>query len=517
MKESMAWSAGYPTEIEYTYGYYRELCPAYLRLGCLSAGIATPKADSFKYLELGFGQGASINIHAAGNEGDFWGTDFNPSHAAHARELAEASGSSATLLDASFAELAARPDLPDFDVIVMHGIWTWISEENTRVIVDIIRRKLKVGGLIYVSYNCLPGWAPVMPLSHLMKLHADLAAEAAGVVAKVNGAVAFAQQVINSGALYFRANPAVGERLKALSGMERKYLVHEYLGEHWRPITFSDMSRVLDDAKLDFVGSAHILDQVDALNLSEAGQKLLSGIRHPILRQSVRDYLVNQQFRRDIFAKGSRRLSTVEQAEAFREQPFVLLTAPSDIPMKVAGSLGAATLDEPFYRLLIESFANEGFAPKTLGQVAAQHPKLGSAPFGNLIQAALVLTGAGHLHPAQVPSRKAQARSAALNRRLCERACSSDAFTFLASPVTGGGVPINRQKQLFLLAAYNGKRTPSEQAKFAWDTLEPQGSRVIKEGKTLESPAENLAELLREAEEFAEKRAPILKALGVAL
>ncbi|HWY82229.1 MAG TPA: hypothetical protein VNY10_09920 [Roseiarcus sp.] len=71
MKESMTWSAGYPTEIEYTYGYYRELYPTYLRLACLSAGIATAKADPLKYLELGFGQGVSINIHAAGNEGDF--------------------------------------------------------------------------------------------------------------------------------------------------------------------------------------------------------------------------------------------------------------------------------------------------------------------------------------------------------------------------------------------------------------------------------------------------------------
>jgi hypothetical protein len=40
---------------------------------------------------------------------------------------------------------------------------------------------------------------------------------------------------------------------------------------------------------------------------------------------------------------------------------------------------------------------------------------------------------------------------------------------------------------------------------------------VIKEGKVLETPDENLAELSRQAEEFAEKRAPILEALGVAL
>ena len=206
------------------------------------------------------------------------GNHFNPSQAAHARELAEASGSGATLLDASFAELAARPDLPEFDIIGLHGIWTWISEENSRVVVEIIRRKLKVGGLVYVSYNCLPGWAPAMPLRHLMKLHADLAAEAAGVAAKVDGAVAFAQQVIDSGALYFRANPAVGERLKALSGLRRNYLVHEYFTEDWRQITFSDMARVLEDAKLSFVGSANPLDHVEAVNLSEAGRKI--AVRH---------------------------------------------------------------------------------------------------------------------------------------------------------------------------------------------------------------------------------------------
>jgi hypothetical protein len=44
----MTWTAGYPTEIEYTYGYYRELCPSFLRLACLSAGIATTQADPLR-------------------------------------------------------------------------------------------------------------------------------------------------------------------------------------------------------------------------------------------------------------------------------------------------------------------------------------------------------------------------------------------------------------------------------------------------------------------------------------
>src|SRR5262249_49996334 len=309
MDRATDWTAGYITELEYTYGYYRELSPGLLRLACLCAGVAVPSMKQLRYLELGFGQGLSINIHAAAVDGEFWATDFNPTQVVHARALAEASGSGAKLFDDSFAEFAARADLPEFDIIGLHGIWTWISDENGRVVVDIIRRNLQAGGIRYISYNDPPGWAPSMPLRHLVKLHSDFGAEATGLLAKLNDAFGFAQHVIDSGASYFRANPAVSERLKKMSELNRNYLVHEYFTQDWRVMPFSDVARWLDDAQLNFVASAHLLDHVEAVNLTEAGQKFLFSISHPVLRQSVRDYFVNQQFRRDIFAKGFRRLT----------------------------------------------------------------------------------------------------------------------------------------------------------------------------------------------------------------
>src|SRR5271165_4466366 len=99
MDREIDWTAGYVTELEYTHGYYRELAPGLLRFGCLSAGIAPPSARKLRYLELGFGQGLSINIHAAAVAGEFWGTDFNPTQVAYARSLVEAAGSGAILLE----------------------------------------------------------------------------------------------------------------------------------------------------------------------------------------------------------------------------------------------------------------------------------------------------------------------------------------------------------------------------------------------------------------------------------
>jgi hypothetical protein len=513
----MNWTSGYVSEVDYTHGYYRELSPSLLRLACLSAGVAPSPSNRFTYLELGFGQGLSINIHAAAMDGDFWGTDFNPNQAAQARSLVDASGSGATLLDDSFADLAARSDLPEFDIIALHGIWTWISQENRRVIVDLIRRKLRVGGIAYISYNCLPGWAPAIPLRHLMSLHAELAgSEATGYVGKIDDALRFTQQVVDSGARYFKANPAVGERLKLIVGQNRNYVAHEYFNRHWDVMAFSDVARMVEEAKLSFVASSHLIDHVEAVNLSEAGQKLLSSINQPILRQSVRDYFINQQFRRDIFSKGMRRLSKLEQAEAFRQQKFALLIRAEDVPMKVMGALGEGALQETIYRPVIDSLAHDGYAPKSLAQIAA-HPKLASQPFSRLIEVLLVLTGAGHVHPAHEPARHAKTRCASLNRALCQRARSSGDVTFLASPVVALGVPVLRFQQLFLLAAQQGKKTPSEQATFTWNILAAQGQRITKGGKTLDSAEENLAELTLQAEEFSAKRLPLLTALGVSL
>ena len=40
----MSWTAGYVAEIDYTYGYYRELSPSLLRVACLNAGL-TPASS----------------------------------------------------------------------------------------------------------------------------------------------------------------------------------------------------------------------------------------------------------------------------------------------------------------------------------------------------------------------------------------------------------------------------------------------------------------------------------------
>lgn len=512
------WTAGYVAEIGYTYGYYRELSPGILALAALNKGVRFDANRPLRYLELGFGQGVSINMHAAACAGEFWGTDFNPAQAAHAKELSAASGSQAKLYDAAFAELAARDDLPEFDIIALHGIWTWISPENRHIIIDIARRRLATGGLFYVSYNCTPGWAPAMPLRHLMKLYGERAcAPDMPITSRLDGAIEFAQKVVDSGALYFKANPQVGERLKKIKDQGRNYLAHEYFTHDWHVMPFSDVAEHLSAAKLEYCASANLMEHVDAITISAEGKKVLEPISNVVLRESVRDYLMNVQFRKDIFVKGAVRLRGPEQLELYRAQSFALSSHPDDVPLKMTGPIGEVNLNAEIYKPIIAALAEKDYAAKTVAEIQLNSAVKGQG-LGQILQALIVLTGSGHVHPAQDAAaiKTARPRCKALNAHLCQKARFSADVSVLASPVIGGGVNVGRFQQIFLYARAHGKTGAKAWAEYTLECLKAGGERLLKEGKPVEKPEDALAEVVSQAEQFEAKRLPILKALGVA-
>jgi SAM-dependent methyltransferase len=509
----MSWTSGYVADIGYTFGYYTELNPLRVPLAFLNTGLMCPQIHTA--CELGYGQGLSANLHAAASNTQWWGTDFNPSQAGFAQELAAVSGSGANLYDEAFADFAARQDLPDFDYIGVHGIWSWISDENRQVIVDFVRRKLKVGGILYISYNTLPGWAAFAPLRHLMTEHSEIiGAEGSGIVSRIDGAVAFAEKLLESNPLFSKANPLVQDRIKKLKDQNRHYLAHEYFNRDWHPMHFATMADCLEPARLHYACSAHYLDHIDGINLTADQQNFLKQIQDPLFRESVRDFMVNQQFRRDYWVKGARRLSPLEQAEALRSHKVILIKHRPDVSLKVTGSLGEATMNEGIYNPILDLLADH--RPRTLGWLE-QTLKEKEITFPQIIQAVMVLAGAGHMCAVQDEgiANKAKKTSRALNTHLMNKARSSSDIAFMANPVTGGGVAVGRFEQLFLLALSRGEKQPGEWAQFVWGILQAQGQRLVKEGKTLETDEQNLGELTEKARVFGEKQVPVLRALGV--
>ncbi|WP_332852051.1 class I SAM-dependent methyltransferase [Duganella sp. S19_KUP01_CR8] len=507
------WTSGYVADIGYTYGYYDLLNPLRAKLALLKAGLVQPQITTA--CELGFGQGLSVNIHGAASTTKWYGTDFNPSQASYAQELAANMDDGPQLFDQSFAEFCSRADLPDFDFIAVHGIWSWISDENRAIIVDFVRRKLKVGGMLYISYNTQPGWAAMIPMRDLMTQHAAMMAPpGAGVLTKVDGAIAFANKLMTTNPAFAVANPTVVERLKKLASMDRHYLAHEYFNRDWLPMSFADMAGWLSEAKLDFACSAAYSELLPQLNVTQEQRALLNEIPDAVFRESIFGFMSNQQFRRDYWIKGKRSLQPIEYAEQLRAQRVVLCEPASSIKLTVKTLLGDCTLSGAIYTPIIQLLSDH--VDRTIGEIEQALSGHGIT-LTQLHEACLLLADMGALCSAQEPSVAALRRPQTdrLNQRLLLQARGAGEVSSLASPVTGAGVTVNRFQQLFISAIAEGKLQPSELAYHAWQVLKASKQTIRKQDVELLGDEQNLAELTSQATEFRDLRLPLLRALGI--
>lgn len=507
-----AWNYGYFTESTYTYGYYRELSPVFQKFCLLAKGYAVPEADENEtYCELGFGQGVSLNIHAAANPGKFFGTDFNPAHAAHANELCNASSCGGKFFDDSFEEMLSRDDLPQFDSINLHGIWSWISAENQKVVVEFARKFLKPGGIFYNSYNCYLGWSPAAPLRELFVLHDKYAQKSKKTFERVEEAMKFTEELLAKNPAYFQRVPDVAKIFESTRKHDHDYLAHEYFNRDWICMYFTDVVELLENAKLDFACTAEIIETLEHLNIPQGALEFLNKIESPIMREQVRDYFINRQFRKDIFIRGARRISAYERTQRLINTNYVLLNT-EPLPEKLQMPVGEISLAKDVSEKIREHLAAHNFRPKNfsdfLPDVTAQ----------NIEQILIILVHSGKIAPCHSDAtiKAVKPNCDALNKYLCARAKNSGDINFLASPVTGGGIGVNLFEQLFLSALADGKKSADTISKAVWEILHEQGQALLQNGKPLATPEENIEQLKIIAQEFLNKRLPILKAVQIA-
>lgn len=506
------WSHGYVADVAYTYGYYPELNPARVNLSFLCGGLVPPQIESA--CELGFGQGLSLNLHAAGSELQWWGTDFNPAHVAQAQELVKASGAHCRVVDDAFADFANRSDLPDFDFVAFHGVWSWVSEDNRRVLVDFLRRKLRPGGVAYISYNTLPGWSPMLGLRELMIEAADRSPAGSDSRSRVMAGVRHLAPLFDEEALsrFVAHHPGTSSRFKRFEKQNPAYLAHEYFNRDWAPMTFAQMNRWMGSAKLDFAVPALGLEALDALQILPKQRQWLDSLQDPVLRQMSRDFLVNQGFRRDYWVKGPRNLPSGAIAERLREQWVVLVTPRDVIEMQLKGAVATMELDAATYGWLLDALSDH--RPRALAELM-DAPQARGFTVRRWVQVLSLMLAGGHLAPATPEPARAREQAQRLNRTLCERARHGTDIHYLASPVTGGGLQVNRIEQMFLHLLQQGCSDPAQWADQVVAILYGAGERLVHEGKTLKEPAEGRAQLLEQAQRFAAKRLPMLRALGV--
>jgi SAM-dependent methyltransferase len=507
------WGSGYVTDTAYVHDYCRVQTPAILSFAALSKGVAAPGGlgEALSYCDLGCGQGFTANIVAAANpRAQVFAADFNPTHIANARGLAQAAGlKNIAFREADFAELLNDASLPEFDIICLHGVYSWISAENRRTIVAFIRRRLKSGGFVYISYDAMPGWAGIAPLRRLM-VQQQAASPQASSQKALEQALGLVDRLKDAGAHFYKMYPHVSAQLDRLRKLPASYLAHELLTRDWQAFAFTDVAAELAEAKLTYLGSAHLTDHVDRVNFTEQQQAVLAQIADPLLNESARDLVVGRQFRRDIFVKGFTRLAALPERERWLQTRFVLSRPADDVSLTFETPLGTLQLRPEIYQPVIDVLAD---GPMSLHELIERLPET-KLEWGSLTDAIRVLVGRGDLQVAlpvehkEEPAQAARAFNAAVMARAKEQA----PLGYLASPVTGGGVQVDPFTQLYLQARRKGVADP---AALIANIAAMSGRAFEKDGKTL-GPEEARAELAAKAAHIDERVVPMLKRLGIA-
>jgi|ERR1043165_425987 hypothetical protein len=506
-------TSGYVTDTSYTAGFYRETAPSHLAFAAVLGGYAPGGAlHPCRVLELGFGQGFGLALLAAANpDVIFEGCDFNREHVRQATSFAARAGlRNIQLSCATFEDWAARAGSQDADVIILHGVFAWVAPATQEAILSIVRQRLRQGGLFYVSYNAMPGWAALAPIRDFIidvkgrnpdhsERQLTLGLE---LLAKMRAA----------GAHYFAANPAAAQHLDRMLTRDRRYLAHEYLDDDWRPLHFSEVAARLATAGLDYIATATLSESLDACTVPHGIMPLLSSTQDPVLAETLRDYATNKLFRRDIFARGAVVLSAGERRAMLSRFGFALIVPQDRASLQFYTPTGERTGKEELYRPILERLGTDS---------ASFDDLLALEPFGPeriemLIECVTLLVHSGQVLPLVAPAAREAATAVRFNRTIVDEARNGIIRDSLASPLTRTGVPVNDFALLAVMAWLDGSGNSAQTAAaYGLRALKQLGRRPLRDRLPIEDDAEAIAFLAEHLRPILADGLAVLRRLGV--
>lgn len=418
------------SDTPYLRSFVKETAPAFLDHVAILSGAAPPaRQAAFSWCDLGCGQGVTAVMLAAMHpQGEFHGIDMMPAHVDHARRLAAESATGNVAFHLADFGAALELPMPQFDYIVAHGVYSWVSPQVRGDLRSFIDRRLKPGGLVYLSYNALPGRAADLPMQRLVRAFSETI-DGRGVE-RVSGAlqVANSLRALKSASL---ANSPMLDRINEhVESGAIAYVAHELLAPHWEPLCVTDVRAELAGIGLEPLGTATLLENYDTLALTAPARGAIAGIADRGLRELARDFLIDQSFRRDVFARDPKRQAAEDQRRLLLASTFGLTRQPSRIAYEVTVLAGRMVLT-PAARTIVEALAS---GPRVLDDVVQEY---GIAPT-DAVPSALMLCATGQMQPTE-PGR---ATVTAFNAAVLGRLNGGEEVGYFATPF-GTSILIN--------------------------------------------------------------------------
>lgn len=224
--------------------------PDQLCLAGFLGGLRPVSPERARILEIGCGDAGNLvplafHLRAA----ELVGIDASEGALARGRESARKLGlDNLELRHAAIARLDPS-SLGTFDYVIVHGVFSWISDEDRRALLALVRRVLDASGVAYVSYNTPQGWAVRAQVRGLLRRHAAAATSAGQRIALAREMLAvLAASAVADEHPY---GHLLASELRLAASADDDYLLHEYLSPHNRAFTFREFRALTAEHGLD--------------------------------------------------------------------------------------------------------------------------------------------------------------------------------------------------------------------------------------------------------------------------
>lgn len=282
--------------------------PAYLEAYGTLVGLNTPPAKTARVLELGATYGGNIISQAVHNpEATFIGIELSQDQVEKGNKIiSDAKLDNVSLLQGDI--LNFDESLGNFDYIIAHGFYSWISDEMKDKLLDIISHHLADNGIAYVSYNTYPGWHTMEEVRQLMLFanrgYDELTHKEKVLRGKTVGSLVGAQ-ILNYDNLKERNSKFLGA-LRSVMQKDDYYVGHDHLEPHNDPCYFYQFNDHLKAHNLSYVCDADLtLSMVRTYDESIADKLEKLAPNSQADQEQYLDFMLDTTFRKSIICKES--------------------------------------------------------------------------------------------------------------------------------------------------------------------------------------------------------------------
>ena len=502
----------YLKDTPYIWGSYNELSPLFLNYICALNGHRPRDIDpAFTYCELGSGNGVTVTALAElYPQGSFYAIDFNNIHIDNSNALlTDTNLENVNFCKTDFNDLHSLPG-PDFDYIVMHGVYSWVNAETRGNICAFIASRLKDGGIVYLSYDSLPGWSAITPLRDMVVAHTkNMSGDS---LAKTRAGLDFLEFLKANKAAFFEDNPTAVEFLEQIKDFPLDYVSHEFYGDSVQPAYFQNVAHDMQSAGLVFLGSA--IPHLNFIDLAVPSEfhDLLKKSSTRLEFETYGDFIRNQRFRRDVFIKSEESMSEQEQEALLMSLPFGTICIQEDFKRSVAFGDVALNYVADLFENLIQELCTGAKSVNQLiqlSQFSAYQPAL-------ILDAIRFLTAGGQVVPfsraTDTPADKDLTANrytlgGSYNLQILKHRLFAQKSIGMAAIDTGLVLEVSMSDALFALCSAEAERDHVS----AWAF-----QRLLEKGQEIETEDGDHTQALAQAVgEFRRKRLPKFLEFGV--